>query len=100
RVRDHEFHNASRGRLRANDMQRPFTGARSVGLDLADVVGRCRAYEPLLRTGEAFSHATAAALLRLPLPDEPVEVHVLALPGATRARGRGVVGHVASVAPR
>lgn len=98
-VRDHEFHAASRGRLRAADVQRPFTGTRSIGLDLADVVGRCRAYEPLLREGEAFSHATAAMLLHLPLPEEPVEVHVLAPTGATRARGRGVVGHVASAAP-
>ncbi|WP_136708979.1 hypothetical protein [Agromyces sp. H66] len=99
RVRDHDFHAASRGRLRAADVQRPYTGARSIGLHLEEVVDRCRAYEPLLREGEAFSHATAAMLLHLPLPEEPVEVHVLARPSATRARGRGVVGHVASVAP-
>jgi hypothetical protein len=100
RVRDSGFHGAGRSRLRASDLQRPFTAVRSLGLDLDDVLGRCLAYEPLLRPGEAFSHGTAAALLRLPLPAEPSEVHVLAPLGRTRARGRGVVGHVASVAPR
>jgi hypothetical protein len=99
RVRDDRFHGATRGRLRASDVQRPFTAVRSVALELDDVPGRCLAYEPLLRQGEAFSHETAAALLRLPLPAEPTRVHVLAPPGATRARGRGVAGHVASVAP-
>lgn len=97
RVRDREFHDASRGRLRAADVQRPFTAVRSIGLDLADPVGRCFAYEPLLRPGEAFTHASAAALWRLPLPDEPDTVHVLAPPGVARARGRGVAGHAASV---
>ena len=98
RVRDRDFHDASRGRLWANDVQRPFTAVRSIGLDLADAVGRCLAYEPLLRSGEAFTHASAAALFRLPLPEESDAVHVLAPPGMARARGRGVVGHAASVA--
>ncbi|WP_173924524.1 hypothetical protein [Agromyces sp. Marseille-P2726] len=98
RVRDREFHQASRNRLAASDVQRAFTGARSIDLDLDDVLGRCRAYEPLLRAGEVFSHGTAASLLGLPLPETPESVHVLAAPGTTRARGRGVIGHVASVA--
>ena len=99
RVRDREFHGASRGRLAASDVQRSFTGVRSLGLDLDDVLGRCRAYEPLLRPGEAFSHGTAASLLGLPVPRRSDAVHVLAPPGVTRARGREVAGHVASVAP-
>ncbi|KRE21525.1 hypothetical protein [Agromyces sp. Soil535] len=97
-VRDQDFHGASRGRLVASDVQRPFTAVRSLGLDLDDAVGRCLAYEPLLRPGEAFSHATAAALFRLPLPEDYEAVHVLAPPGVARARGRGVNGHAASVA--
>jgi hypothetical protein len=96
RVSDREFHGASRGRLVASDVQRPFTAVRSVGLDLDDVIDRCRAYEPLLRTDEAFSHATAAALFRLPLPEDSRAVHVLAPPGTARARGRGAIGHAAS----
>ena len=98
RVGDRAFHGASRGRLLASDVQRPFTGIRSLGLDLDDVLDRCRAYEPALRRGEAFSHETAATLFRLPLPGTPEAVHVLAPPGVARARGRGVAGHAASVA--
>ncbi len=97
-MRDDDFHEASRSRLTASDVQRPFTGVRSVDLDLGDVLGRCRAYEPLLRPGEAFSHSTAVSLFGLPLPEQPDSVHVLAPPGATRARGRRVAGHVAAVA--
>jgi hypothetical protein len=98
RVRDEPFHETTRSRLRASDLQRPFTAVRSIGLDLDDALGRCLAYEPLLRPGEAFTHETAARLFGLPLPEEPADVHVLAPPGRTRARGRGVVGHVASAA--
>jgi hypothetical protein len=95
-VRERDFHGASRGRLRASDVQRPFTAVRSVGLDLDDTASRCRAYEPLLRPGEAFSHATAAAVFQLPMPEQADALHVLAPPGVARARGRGVVGHAAS----
>ena len=96
RVRDDEFHGASACRLRAADVQRPFRGVRSHGLDLTDLVDRCRAYEPLLRPGEAFSHATAAALLGLPVADEAHEIHVTASAGLQRARTKGVVGHDSS----
>ena len=95
-VRERDFHRASRGRLRASDVQRPFTAVRSMGLDLSDAASLCRAYEPLLRPGEAFTHATAAALFHLPLPENDDALHVLAPPGVARARGRGVVGHATS----
>lgn len=77
-------------------MQRPFTGVRAVGLDLESVSDRALAYSPLLREGDAFSHATAAALYGLPLPDLTTEVHIISQPGVSRARTRGVVGHEAS----
>ena len=117
-VREVEFHCATRGRLRAGDLQRPFTAVRSVGLHLDEVLDRCRAYEPLLRPGEAFSHETAAALYGLPLPGQPPQeppaaaaihvsspqpsvlalpapaaIHVSSPPGCAQARARGVVGH-------
>jgi hypothetical protein len=62
------------------------------------VRGRCLAYEPLLRDGEAFSHATAGILHGLPLPSvfDRSPIHVLAPPGMTRARSEGVVGHESS----
>ncbi|MDR6908012.1 hypothetical protein J2X63_003720 [Agromyces sp. 3263] len=101
-VRETEFHEATPGRLRASDLQRPFTGVRSVGLDLGEVIDRCRAFSPLLRPGEAFSHATAAELLGLPLPSstrrggasgELRALHVIAPPGTCPTRTRGAVGH-------
>ncbi|KQM82993.1 endonuclease domain-containing protein [Agromyces sp. Leaf222] len=66
-----------------------------MGLDLESVVDLCRAYEPLLREGEAFSHQTAALLFGAPLPhplSSPGPLHVVS-PDKTRARSVGVVGH-------
>lgn len=100
RTSDTEFHGLGRGRLTGRDLQRPYAGVRSVGLDLDSVRGRCRAYEPLLREGEAFSHATAAILHGLPLPStfRASPIHLLAPPGMTRARSGGVVGHESATA--
>lgn len=95
-VREVEFHTASAKRLRGADVQRPFTAVRSIGLDLTSIRGRCLAYEPLLRNGDAFSHHTAAALYGLPLPETAAVLHVTSQPGIARARGRGVVGHESS----
>lgn len=96
RVADAGFHEASLGRLRASDLQRPFRGVRSLGLSLADMLDRCRAYEPLLRPGEAFSHETAAALYGLPVDRRGSALHVTSPAGLERARTRGVVGHTSS----
>jgi hypothetical protein len=76
-------------------MQHPFTGVTALGLDLDSVVDACRAYEPLLRDGEAFSHHTAGMLFGAPLPPGLASVrplHVVS-PGVTRSRTEGVVGH-------
>jgi hypothetical protein len=81
-------------------VQHPFTGVSAVGLDVAAVIDLCRAYEPLLRPGEAFSHTTAARLYGAPLPPRALAalpVHVTAPPGTSRARTRGVVGHEATM---
>ncbi|MFC9560721.1 hypothetical protein [Agromyces sp. NPDC056965] len=88
-----ELHESTRSRLRASDVQRPFTAVRSIGLDLGSVLDRCRAYEPLLRGGDAFSHQTAAMLLGAPLPTTSPVLHMIAPPGFVRPRGRGVIGH-------
>lgn len=116
RVRDRELHRSSVGRLRARDLQRPFSGVRAIGLDLGSLLDRCRAYEPLLRPREAFSHRTAAELYGLPLPlpqllplprrlplrDAPASpgehppLEVTAGPGSQRARSAGVRGHVSA----
>ena len=59
----------------------------------SDVVARARAYGPLLRPGDRFSHTTAATLWGLPLPHPTTEIHVTTLVPANRPRLRGVVGH-------
>jgi hypothetical protein len=99
RTDDRDFHGLGRGRLAASDLQRPFFGVRSVGLDLETTLGRCLAYEPLLRSGDAFSHTTAAILHGLPLGGEHAgsDLHVLAAPRTSRPRGAGVVGHESAV---
>ena len=82
-------------RLRSSDLQKPFHGVRSVDVDLASVVGRCRAYSARMPESAAFSHLTAAALWGFPLPlwVSTEAVHV-ATPIGTRARrGKKVVGH-------
>ena len=95
RTDDLDFHGLGRGRLAASDLQRPFFGVRSVGLDLESTLGRCLAYEPRLRSGDAFSHISAAALHGLPLGGEfaASALHVLAAPRTGRPRAVGVVGH-------
>jgi hypothetical protein len=83
-------------RLRAADVDRPYRGVRSVGLDLGSTLDRCRAYEPQLRRGQVFSHATAALLYRMPLPralEGAAVLHVSVLDDQNRPRGRGIVGH-------
>jgi len=85
----------TRARLRARRVQHPFTGVSSLGLDLDEIVDACRAYEPLLRPGEAFSHTTAALLYGAPLPPghrSVLPLHVLS-PDVTRPRSAGTVGH-------
>ncbi|AWB94876.1 hypothetical protein DCE93_03720 [Agromyces badenianii] len=98
RSSDTEYHGLGPKRLRSADVDHPFTGVSAVRLDLESVVDLCRAYEPLLRRGEAFSHSTAARLHGLPLPPGvPLRpLHVLAPHGVARARTVGTTGHEAS----
>jgi hypothetical protein len=99
RTSDHEAFHTTRARLRSRHVQHPFTGTSSLGLDLESIIDVCRAYEPLLRPGEAFSHATAGQLYGVPLPTSArtvFPVHVLSR-DATRARGRGSIGHRSAV---
>ena len=104
------------GRLRGRDLERPFHGVRvdpasveevarfgsfpnaGASEEFAGLIARCRAYAPLLRPGQFFSHETAARLFKCPLPsrfsrDDPLHVSVLA-PGRA-PRSKGVTGHQA-----
>ncbi|MDF2576269.1 MAG: hypothetical protein K0S05_3181 [Agromyces sp.] len=98
RTSDHAAFATTRARLRSSRVQHPFTGVSSIGLDLETVVDLCRAYEPLLRSGEAFSHATAALLYGAPLPaaySSPSPLHIIS-PTVTRSRTSGTIGHRAA----
>lgn len=81
-------------RLRARDIHHPFHG---VNLSVAPDSLRelCSAYLPVMPAAAYFSHATAAALLGIPLPANasPHPLHVSVLYPRTAPHGRGVVGH-------
>ena len=105
---------ASLGRLRARDLRSEFRGSRSrvkevvpaadryLG-ELIALRDRCAAYQPVAPAGFAFSHATAAALHGIPLPDAVrlnPELHVTVPVGSRAPRRPGVVGHTADVVVR
>ena len=78
-----------RGRLAGRDLHSPYRGVRTA-IELAPA----QAYSPLLRTGDRFSHTTAAALWGCPLPEEHERaVHVTSTSPTGRPRAEGVVGH-------
>lgn len=93
---DAEMHGISQSRLRAGDLNAPFRGVRSAGLDLDELVDRCRGAEAFMDDRETFCHSTALGLWGAPLPSdlagaEPA-LHI-GTRGSTRRRRDGVVGH-------
>lgn len=95
-----------RSRLRAKDLEAPFRSSRLVRptatyLDdfarhRAEVINRCRAYQPVAAAGAVFSHSTAALLWGMPLPwrlERSTVIHVTVPTGTQPPRMRGVVGH-------
>ena len=85
---------ATRDRLRARDLARPFTGGRARE-EPHDLRSRAVALVPLLHPGQYFSHTTAAELQSLRMPERRLPPHLhLTYPHAHRAMRRpGVVGH-------
>ncbi len=89
------------GRLRSNDLARPFAGVRVREAlppvrSLEQRMRRdARVYAPRLRPGQFFCEATAIALHGLPLPLSRSEdvVHVATSPSASPPRASGVAGH-------
>jgi very-short-patch-repair endonuclease len=89
------------GRLRGNDLARPFHGVRS-STAADDLVARCRDYLPRMQPDEFFCSATAALLhgVLLPLELELDDALHVAVPNPRRARrAKGVVGHKFMVRP-
>lgn len=87
-------------RLRRADLESPFHGVRSTERQ-SGMVERCVAYAPRLRSGQCFSHVSAAALWGIWLPARVLDqsgVDVLALSSAQRPRVMGVRGRRARAA--
>ena len=85
----------SRSRMRASDLDTPFRGVRSAGLDLSDLVQRCRAATTFMGERDVFSHATALGLWGAPLPildGADAALHIGTY-GTGRRRRQEIVGH-------
>ena len=81
-------------------LQHLFHGVISLGLDEDAVLDRCRAFEPLLRPGEAFSHSTGFLLLGGHLPGAIGSNPELHLTHRGKPRNRaGVLGHRSDTVP-
>jgi hypothetical protein len=96
RTGDRDAHGMSRERLmRGNDVEHPFWGVSSAGLDLSTIEGMSLAFRPLMRPNDAISHTSAALLFGAPLPHpEPplLPLHVTSI-GTRAHRGPNLVGH-------
>lgn len=95
RVRDALRRGVSRGRLDANDLERPFHGIRSATMPRS-VEERARALAPRLRPDQVFSHTTAAAIIGIPLPrraEREARLHVTTIGTDQALRVRGAIGH-------
>lgn len=83
--------------LRGDRFRSPFFGVH-LHCDLPRTTIRCAALALVLPCDAAFSHATAAALCELPLPDALARqglLHVSVPAGTSVPHGQGVVGHEA-----
>lgn len=92
----------SRARLRAADLTTPFWGVRvRADAPLSSVAERCRAFQPRMPAGAAFSHLTAAALYGAPLASQrDIGALHIATPRARRpVDARRIVGHRMTLRP-
>ncbi|QHC68406.1 hypothetical protein GSU68_04670 [Rathayibacter sp. VKM Ac-2759] len=82
-------------RLRASDLESPFSGVRAPRGAASSVVDRARALATVLPEAAVFSHLTAARIWPLPLPAEAAgePVHVAVRHPERAPRRRGVTGH-------
>lgn len=86
----------SERRSYGRDLQRPFRGVRSHGLDLTDLSDRCVAYRARMTPDQFFSHSTAAMVHGIPVPLtlwRDSRLHVSALRPAFPPYTVGVIGH-------
>ena len=90
------------GRRRSSDLVLPFRGIRSPASGPASVASLCDAYSLRLRSGDHFSHVTAASLYGMPLPartQADLTLHVTVIAPRPAPRMRGVIGHQLATFP-
>ena len=86
----------SERRSYGRDLQRPFRGVRSHGLDLTALSDRCAAYRARMTPDQFFSHSTAAMLQGIPVPLtlwRDTRLHVSVLRPVYPPNIVGVIGH-------
>ena len=91
------------GRLRSADLARPFHGIRGASPHPDLVIARALAYAIRMRSGQFFSHTTAAHLWGAPLPLELESaelLHVSTIAPMRPPHTRGVRGHELQLSPR
>ncbi|WP_216848411.1 MULTISPECIES: hypothetical protein [unclassified Rathayibacter] len=90
-----ESEGVSAARLRAADLEAPFSGVRVPRGSATTVAARARALSTVLGDRVVFSHLTAARLWPLELPRETADepLHVAVRHPGRAPRRRGVVGH-------
>jgi len=95
-VDDGDRSGVSRGRMRALDLDRSLWGVRRSGPAMPDLEARCVMFALRMPATALFTHATAALLLRAPLPFElerETRLHI-SMPAPARApHARGILGH-------
>lgn len=95
-VRDGLAAGVGPGRLRGDDLARPFRGARVAESGPLSLIGLCQAYRARSPESHVFSHTTAAALWNAPLPaaiEGERMLHVATLGPGALPRAAGVIGH-------
>ncbi|MGV8965593.1 MAG: hypothetical protein ACOH2F_04885 [Cellulomonas sp.] len=96
RVVDAIADGVTRAQLRNPSLVAPVRGVRMRAEHAGDLAARCRAIGLVLPDDAAFSHATAAALWKLPLPraiDPAAPVHVSGPAGRTVTVARPLASH-------
>lgn len=86
----------SERRSYGRDLQRPFRGVRSQGLNLSELSERCAAYRPRMTPDQFFSHSTAALLHGIPVPLilwRERRLHISVLRPAYPPGTAGILGH-------
>ena len=89
-------------RMRSRDIQHPFWGVCLVAGGSRNLSDRCRAFLPRMPAGAFFSHATAALLHGMPLPESletDRRIHVTVVGEDRALRGAGIIGHSAFKSP-